>query len=157
MTADGGKVPITEAVRELVGQAALALDAEAFDTFLGLCTEDFQYRIRVMSPELGQEMIWLEQSRVELGKLFAALPEHLTRPGRLTRQVSVASIHEEAAGLLATSVFSVFHTDFAGRTQVLAVGRYVDRWVLDEDAVRLRERDVHLDTRDLGIGSHVPL
>jgi 3-phenylpropionate/cinnamic acid dioxygenase small subunit len=152
----GENGPATDAIRELVGQAALALDAEAFDTFLALCTQDFHYRIRVMSPELGQEMIWLEQTRIDLEKLFEALPEHLTRPGQLTRQVSVATIESQASSWRCTSVFSIFHTDFEGRTQILAVGRYQDQVTSDAGTMRLSERDVYLDTRDLGIGSHVP-
>jgi 3-phenylpropionate/cinnamic acid dioxygenase small subunit len=150
------KAPTSDAIRELVGQAALALDAEAFDDFLAFCTDDFHYRIRVMSPELGREMIWLEQTRTELEKLFEALPEHLTRPGRLTRQVTVATIQSQPPNWQVTSTFSVFHTDFEGRTEILAVGRYQDQVTSDAGTMRLSERDVYLDTRDLGIGSHVP-
>jgi len=150
--------PTQNPVHQLIGSAALALDAEAFDDFLALCTTDFHYLVRVTSPELGQDMIWLEQNREALEKLFAALPEHLTRLGRLTRQVSVASTTEAADRLHVTSVLSVFHTDNEGRTAVMAVGRYHDEVIVDEDdALRLHRREVHLDTRDLGIGSHVPL
>ncbi len=150
--------PILDPVREIVGSAALALDAEAFDDFLALCTPDFHYQVRVTSPELGQDMIWLEQTREELGKLFSALPEHLTRQGQLTRQVSVANTIEAADSLRVTSTFSVFHTDNNGRTAVMAVGRYHDEIVIDDKGeLRLRRRDVDLHTRDLGIGSHVPL
>jgi 3-phenylpropionate/cinnamic acid dioxygenase small subunit len=150
--------PTQNPVHELIGNTALALDAEAFDDFLGLCTTDFHYRIRVTSPELGQDMVWLEQTREELGKLFAALPEHLTRLGRLTRQVSVASTAQASGSLHVTSTLSVFHTDTDGRTAVMAVGRYQDEVVVvDHNVLRLRRREVQLDTRDLGIGSHVPL
>lgn len=151
------KASTADGIRELIGQTTLALDAEAFDDFLALCTDDFHYRIRVMSPELGQEMIWLEQSCVELKQLFAAVPEHLTRPGRLTRQVNVATIQPQDGQWRCTSVFSIFHTDFEGRTRILAVGRYQDQVTSDAGVMRLCERDVYLDTRDLGIGSHVPL
>ncbi len=149
--------PTPNPIQQLIGAAALALDAEAFDDFLALCTADFHYQIRVSSPELGKDMIWLEQSREELEKLFAALPEHITRSGRLTRQVCVANTSEQADTLHVTSTFSVFHTDTNGRSALIAVGRYLDVVVEDHNVLRLSRREVHLDTRDLGIGSHVPL
>ena len=124
MAADRAASPVpASAVNALIGRAGLALDDEDFQAFLDLCTTDFRYRIRVESPELDQEMTWLEQTRTELKTMFASLPEHLTRPGRLTRQVCVASTHERRGRIQVTSVFSIFHNrpgradpDFCGRS-----------------------------------------
>ena len=148
---------VGEEVRELIGAGALALDSEAYAEFLVRCAPGFSYRVTAESPELGQKMVWLEQSREELEKLFAALPEHLTRPGRLTRQVNVARISSVDDGYSVTSTVSVFSTDFEGRSRLLAVGRYEDRVVIGQDCLQLQSRELQLDTRDLGIGSHVPL
>ena len=57
------KRPDPEAVRQLIGRACLALDDADFDTFLDLCATECHYRIRVWSPELDKEMIWLEHDR----------------------------------------------------------------------------------------------
>ena len=151
------KSPAQDPIRQLVGQAALALDAEAFDDFLALCTSDFSYRVSVMSPELGREMTWLEQNREELEKLFAALPDHVTRIDRLTRQVSVAAVEHQPDGLRVTSSVSIFSTDVNGQSALLAVGRYVDHVIARHDELLLSDRELQLDTRDIGIGSHVPL
>ena len=148
---------VGEQIRELIGTTALALDAEAYAEFLARCTPDFNYQVTAMSPELGRKMVWLEQSRDEIEKLFAALPEHLTRPGRLTRQASVARINSVEGGFAVTSTVSVFATDFEGRSRILAVGRYEDRVVAGKECLQLQSRELQLDTRDLGIGSHVPL
>ncbi len=160
---------------ELVARAALALDDEDFAGFLALCTSDFRYEARSWSPELRKWMTWLAQSRSELEALLAALPEHLRRRGRLLRQLGPTIIDSEPAvagesgngavtgALLATTSFAVFHTDPEGRTRLWVVGRYRDRIIpgaaagAASNGVRLASREVVLDTRDLGIGSHVPI
>ncbi len=151
------KAPDPDAVRQLIGRACLALDDGDYQGFLALCAPDFGYRIRVFSPELGKEMIWLEHDRDGLTKLFAALPEHLTRPGRLTRHATVYTQDPQPDALQVTSVVTIYHTDMEGRTETLAVGRYLDRVAEHDGEPRLLSRDVQLETRDLGIGSHAPL
>ena len=146
-----------EGARQLIGRAGLLLDDSDYEGFLALCAPDFSYRIRVWSPELGKDMIWLEHDYGGLAQLCAALPEHLTRPGRLTRHVTVASIDAAPAALQVTSVVTIHHTDLEGRTATLAAGRYLDRIVKQDGELRLQSREVQLDTRDLGIGSHAPL
>jgi methanesulfonate monooxygenase small subunit len=146
-----------EGVRQLIGRVGLLLDDGHYEGFLALCAPDFSYRIRVWSPELARDMIWLEHDYGGLAQLFATLPEHLTRPGRLTRHVTVASIDAGPAALEVTSVVTIHHTDLEGCTATLAVGRYVDRIVEQDGELRLKSREVQLDTRDLGIGSHAPL
>ncbi len=150
---------------ELVARAALALDDEDFAGFLVLCSADFRYEARSWSPELRKWMTWLAQSRAELEALLAALPEHLRRRGRLLRQLgpTIVDAGDAAHTLLATTSFAIFHTDPDGRTRLWVVGRYRDRIVVDAAAapgkpgLRLAAREAVLDTRDLGIGSHVPI
>jgi hypothetical protein len=73
--------------------------------------------------------------------------------------VSVATVDPSNTEnfLVAVSTFIVHHTDLEGRTQTLAVGRYIDIVNMSEEQARLAARDVVLDTRDLGIGLHVPI
>ena len=157
---------------ELVARAALALDDEDFAGFLALCTGDFRYEARSWSPELRKWMTWLAQSRSELEALLAALPEHLRRRGRLLRQLGPTIVDADvpepgaevagaagAVALRATTSFAIFHTDPDGRTRLWVVGRYRDRIVVGAagSGARLASREVVLDTRDLGIGSHVPI
>jgi methanesulfonate monooxygenase small subunit len=148
-----------EAVRPLIGRTCLALDDGDFTTFLAYCDDPFHYRIQVWSPEIKQQMTWLEHDRDGLAELFKSLPEHLQRPGRLHRQVSVATVDPSNTEdfLVVVSTFIVHHTDLEGRTQTLAVGRYIDIVNMSDEKILLAARDVVLDTRDLGIGLHVPL
>lgn len=148
-----------EAVRPLIGGASLALDDGDFETFLGYCDDPFNYRIRVWSPELKKDMTWLEHDRAGLTELFKSLPEHLQRQGRLHRQVTVAKVEPSNVDgfLVVTSSFIVHHTNLEGQTQTLAVGRYIDVVNMTEEKILLTARDVVLDTRDLGIGLHVPI
>lgn len=148
-----------EAVRPLIGGASLALDDGDFETFLGYCDDPFNYRIRVWSPDLKKDMTWLEHDRPGLTELFKSLPEHLQRQGRLHRQVTVAKVEPSNVDgfLVVTSSFIVHHTTLEGQTQTLAVGRYIDVVNMTEEKILLTARDVVLDTRDLGIGLHVPI
>ena len=59
-----------DAVKDLIYQSCLAMDDERFDEYLSLCTEDYQYKVTTYSPELRKEMVWLEQSRTDLGAMF---------------------------------------------------------------------------------------
>ena len=148
-----------ESIRTLIGKSCLTLDDGNFAAYMALCATDYAYRIKVWSPELRKDMIWLEHNRDGLAGVFEALPEHLQRSGRLSRYVSVATIEpdDRVEDYTVVSSLIVHHTDLEGRTQTLAVGRYNDRVVRVGGAVLLSDREVALETRDLGIGLHVPL
>lgn len=149
---------VTAAAAPLIARTALALDEEDYSQFLALCSADFRYEVRTWSPELRKWMTWLAQSRTELEALFATLPEHLRRRGRLLRQLGPTILDVPTPdGVRASTSFAIYHTDLEGRTRIWAVGRYRDRIVPSPHGARLTAREVVLDTRDLGIGSHVPL
>lgn len=148
-----------DAVRELIYRSCSCLDTHDFDGYVALCAPAFRYRIVVHSPELRKEMIWLNHDRDGLAALLAAVPRHLARLGSLQRNATVYTIERDGNGGPArvVSAFSVFDIDNEGRPSVFAVGRYHDR--VDEGGARplLAARDVRLASRDLGIGSHVPI
>lgn len=75
------------------------------------------------------------------------------------RQVTVATVEPSNTEdyLVVTSSLIVHHTNLEGQTQTLAVGRYLDVVNMSAETIVLTARDVILDTRDLGIGLHVPL
>lgn len=146
------------AARELVALSCLALDEEDSTTFLALCAADFNYCIKVDSPELRRSMVWLEHDLDGLGELLTSVGEHLRRSGRLLRHLggSVMLRDSEKCLRLSTS-FSVLHTALDGRTALWAAGRYLDDIGTVDGELRLLQRTVDLHTRDLGIGSHVPI
>lgn len=147
-----------EAINRLIYGGALKLDAEDFKGFLGHCGEEFRYSIRTYSPELGQDMVWLEHGRKGMQDLFAMLPQHVRLKGRFKRHVSVYSVDQEVDGRVrAHSSVLLVHTDSDGTSRLFAAGQYEDLIETDGDAPRLLERVVRLETRDLGPGLHVPV
>jgi 3-phenylpropionate/cinnamic acid dioxygenase small subunit len=143
---------------DLPARAARLLDTHDFEGFLGLCTDDVQYMVRVWSPEIRQDMLWFDHDRAGLTSLFAALPEHVLRPDRMMRHLGQSLIDMDGvdAARIETSL-AVFLTDVDGQSRVWAVGRYEDRVMRVDGQWRLAERVTRLQTRDLGIGTHVPI
>ena len=146
-------------VREVIHRACLCLDREDFDGFLELCAPDFRYQVTAYSPDIRKHMIWLNQDREGLAAMFESLPQHLRRLGTLLRHVSVCIIErdEKSEAASVTSTFLVIHTNLEGQSKVFAAGRYLDTLALGADQALLTSRTTRLETRDLGIGSHVPI
>ena len=147
-------------VRDFLHRVAEALDREAWDEFLAMCAPGFEYRVTAHSYELGRDMIWLVHDLEGLRHLFQVLPEQLGRRGtRMLRHVSVGGIEPaDAEGrVVATSTVIAVKTSPEGASQLFAAGRYVDVVEIAGPAPRLLARETRLDTRELGIGSHVPI
>ncbi len=148
-----------EAARELIYRTCMALDAEDFSTFMSLCTPSFQYRITAYSPEIQKEMTWLDQDFEGMRALLGMVPQHLKRLGTLKRHVSVYTLvpSEDVTGFAVTSSFIVTHTDPEGASRLFAAGNYLDEIDTSTGKPLLASRRAHLESRDLGIGSHIPL
>lgn len=147
-----------EAIAKLIYGGALRLDAEDFKGFMRQCSEEFCYSIRAYSPELGQEMVWLEHDRKGMQDLFAMLPQHVRIKGRFKRHVSVYSVDRESEGRArAQSSVLLVYTDPDGNSKLFAAGQYEDLIETAGELPRLLERVVRLETRDLGPGLHIPV
>jgi methanesulfonate monooxygenase small subunit len=147
-----------DTARDVVARSCLALDEEDTEGFLALCTADFKYRIEVDSPELRRKQLWLDHDRDGLAELLGSMSDHLRRSGRLLRHLGASICHERNVGVLHVSTsFTVLHTALDGSTALWAAGRYLDTVTLVDGAALLAQRLVDLHTRDLGIGSHVPI
>jgi methanesulfonate monooxygenase small subunit len=147
------------AVEETIYRSALLLDERDFEGFLALCAPDFRYTIEAYSPEIRRPMVWLDHDRGEMQLLFRNLPRHNSDHTPLTRHLTVYTVAVDEAGTEATAVsaLQVFRTALdGGATTLFAVGKIHDRLVIDQGEARLRQRTIKLDTRLLGIGSHVP-
>ena len=146
-------------ISTLVYKTCLLMDAELFADYLALCGADFHYQIKTVSPELGQEMTWLDLERDELANLLENVPNHIRLPGKFTRQATVYTIEPNTDGdeAAVTTSLIVIYTDLGGVSRVFASGKYIDRVALNGSAPVLTSRTVWLDTRDLGPGSHIPL
>lgn len=147
-----------EMVVSLIHSSCIVLDSEKFEEFLSLCVPEFRYKITAYSPEIRKEMTWMDHDYEGMEALLKMVPQHLRRLGNLLRHVSVGPIVIGEQSVQVTSTFQVIHTDLHGRSDLFVAGRYFDEIVsVHSDRLALKSRRVHLDTRDLGIGSHVPI
>ncbi len=147
-------------VRDFLHGVADALDREAWDEFLSMCAPGFEYRVTAHSYELGKEMIWLIHDMDGLRHLFDVLPQQLGRKGtRMLRHVSVTGVSPGGADgrVDATSTVIAVRTSPEGVSELFAAGRYLDVVDVAGGTPRLAGRETRLDTRELGIGSHVPI
>jgi methanesulfonate monooxygenase subunit beta len=145
-------------IARMVYATAVKMDAEDFKGFLRQCTEEFRYTIRTYSPELGQEMTWLDHNRKGMQDLFAMLPQHVRMKGRFKRHVTVYSVdRDQDDRARAHSSILLVHTEPDGTSKLFAAGQYEDVIDLSGDTPRLHQRVVRLETRDLGPGMHIPV
>ncbi len=147
-------------VESVVYQSALLLDGRDFQGYLELCEPDFRYVIGAYSPEIRREMVWLDHDKAGLQTLFETLPRHNSDHSPLTRHVTVyrVEVATDGASASAISALQVFRTALdGGATELYAVGKIHDSLRIADGQARLSRRHIKLDTRMLGIGSHIPL
>lgn len=148
------------AFQELVYRAALALDAHDYTAFLALCAPEFRYTISAYSPEIRRDMTWLDHDKPGLENIFTTLPRHNSDRAPLSRHVTVYTVDLSPGGEEATIVtaLQVFQTRLdGGSTALFAIGKIHDRARLISGQALLTNRRIQLDTRQLGIGTHIPL
>jgi methanesulfonate monooxygenase small subunit len=162
---------------DLIYELSLRLDAGDFAGYLERCAPGLRYTIGAYSPELRKPMLWLDLDKPGLRTLFDTLPRHHSDHARLSRHATVYKVdgptsaedrEGDAAGLgvagdgdlQVVSALQVFRTVLdGGATTLFAVGKIFDT-VRPDPAARaalLVRRRIELDTRMLGIGSHLPL
>jgi len=147
------------AVEELVYRTCLALDAHDFERYLALCSLGFRYAVKAHSPEIRRDMVWLDHDRAGMEALFRTLPRHRSDPGRLSRHATVYTVEFEEGETRANVVTGllVFRTaPDGGATSLFAAGKLHDAVDLQDGKALLARRTVILDTRELGIGTHIP-
>ena len=151
---------LRHAVAEVVYRASLRLDAHDFSGFLALCDDDFRYTVGAYSPEIRKQMIWLDHDKAGLTTLFDTLSRHNSDRAPLARHVTVYTVDfsADASEAAVTSALQVFMTSLDGGASALfAVGKIHDVVRVGRGAPLLAQRRIDLETRQLGIGSHIPL
>ncbi len=146
-------------VEELVYRSCLFLDELDFEGFLSLCAADFRYTVHAYAPEIRREVVWLDQDKTGLETLLRNLPRHHSDPSPLTRHATVYTVAFDESGMRSTVVsgLQVFRTDLdGGATSLFAVGKLYDTVALANGTALLEKRSIRLDTRQLGMGSHIP-
>jgi len=147
-------------IEELIYTASLLLDAKDFKGWLDLCSPEFSYAIRTFSREIRKDMIWLEHDYEGMASLVRQLPRHNTDQSEFTRHTTVYTVKADPSGnsAVVVSAVAIYRTTLdGGETKLFAIGRYTDTLVQTPQGWRFRARDLRLETRSLGIGTHYPL
>ena len=151
---------------DVIYQGAALLDAGQFESWLEGTSAGFRYSIHAYSPEIRRNMVWLDHNRAGLHALFELLGKHHVDHATWFRQAVVQRVTSPNPETLeAITQLVVFQTVVdvgdahveAGSSKLFALGRYHDRLVLEGGRWLLDAREVHLDTRQLGIGTHIIL
>jgi methanesulfonate monooxygenase small subunit len=162
-------VETRQRVVEMIYDGCMALNAERWPDFLALCEpQGFRYRITNYSPEILRTQCWMDRDFKGLKSVIELLPKHNTDHSPLTRHAIVYKVLVDATSgeVHAHTQLAIYRTELdgsnshfdSGRTALWAIGRYEDRIRADGDGgARLLERNVVLDTRQIDIGSHLPL
>jgi 3-phenylpropionate/cinnamic acid dioxygenase small subunit len=156
-------------VSDLIYAGCMALNAENWKAFLETCDpKGFRYRITNYSPEIRREQCWMDRDFKGLKGILDLLPRHNSDHSPLTRHATVyrTALDEGSGEIHATTQVAIYRTQLdgmnshfeSGRTSLFAIGRYDDRLRVSTDGrPRLAARTVVLDTRQVDIGSHMPL
>ncbi|MGC4093152.1 MAG: nuclear transport factor 2 family protein [Polyangiaceae bacterium] len=159
-----GQVELRAALTDIIVHGAYLLDERRFGDWLALTAPGFRYRIEAYSPELRKDMVWLDHNRAGIAALIELLPKHHGDGADWLRQVSVGRLVDDGAERASsTSALSVFRTPRdvgdshveGGSSSLFLVGHYHDRFELHTNGWLLSERRVRLQTRQLGVGSHL--
>lgn len=149
-----------QSLSDFLYRVCLMLDARNFKDWLDVCAEGFTYAIRAWSPEIRKDMTLLDLDLEGLTTLVKQLPRHNTDQSVFTRHMSVYTVEADVAGGLYSAVSSVtvYRTELdGGTTRLFALGRYHDKLRAVPEGWRMASREVRLETRNLGIGTHYPL
>jgi methanesulfonate monooxygenase small subunit len=153
------KVDPEKAATDLVYRSCLLLDEKKFNEFLDLCADDFTYTITAYSPETRADMTWMDEDKTSMRRMLDVLPKHNSDHSPLSRHATVYRVDYDDKKKRASvvSALQVFKTALdGGATQLFAVAKLYDTISLNGKGARLVSRNVRLDTRMLGIGSHLP-
>lgn len=131
-------------LRDFYDDYAACLDAEALRDFPDFFTEDALYRvISRENHDDGLELspIYCLGRAMIVDRVTATLEAALYQPRSLRHFVSgVRVLGEDEGEVRATANFLIIESLVEQEPQILMVGRYIDRVVREDGALRFRER-----------------
>ena len=145
-------------IKNMLHETFVHLDDEDYGAYLKLCAPAFRYRITTYSPDLRKDQVWLDHDREEMAELFGNIQYHVRMPGTFFRHGHVYRIDRNGTGVAKALTSMVVHyTEPVGDSRVFALCRYHDDIDLSSGTPLLASREVRLETRQLGTGSHIPM
>lgn len=158
---------ILQPIQDLVYRSCLYMNDESWKDYLSLCDpQSFRYRVTNYSPEIRREQCWADRDFKGMKASFDLMPRHNSDRSKLTRQVQIYTVDYDGQSKEANvvSALTIYRTQLdgtmsyieSGQTALYAVGLYKDRIRMTDEAPKLVDRVVQLDTRQLDVGSHKP-
>lgn len=154
MTVLAETVSNREKLQNLVIEAASLFDDGKFAEWLSSnCAASFKYQVTAYSDEIGKKMVWMSEDRTSLTNLMENVRSHEQYPGKLRRHVGLLRLLFERDNKYRTETpVVIWHTSSQGLTQLFAVARYVDEFLVETESPLFTSREVMLDTRRLPMG-----
>ncbi|HEX2199229.1 MAG TPA: aromatic-ring-hydroxylating dioxygenase subunit beta [Burkholderiales bacterium] len=138
-----------EAIRELLDEYAERIDAERYEDWLELFTEDSVYQViprENVEQNLPASLIYCNSKNVLRDRIVSLLNANEYNPHYDRHMISGVRIVEQDEGLWQVSAnYAVFQTSHEGQSRLFSVGRYADKIVRQNDRLLFREKRVIVD------------
>jgi len=141
---------IKEEMRDLLDEYAEYIDAERYDDWLTLFTEDSVYQViprENADQNLPASLIYCSSKNVLRDRIVSLVNANEYNPHYDRHIISGVRVTEEQNGAwhLAAN-YAVFQTNVEGQSKLFSVGRYADKVVRHDGRLLFREKRVTVDT-----------
>ena len=141
---------IKEQVRELLDEYAECIDAERYDDWLALFTEDSIYQIiprENIEQNLPASLVYCNNKNVLRDRIVSLVNANEYNPHYDRHIISGVRVTEEKDGVWRVDAnYAVFQTSVEGQSRVFSVGRYADKVVRRDGRLLFQEKRVMVDT-----------
>jgi 3-phenylpropionate/cinnamic acid dioxygenase small subunit len=149
-----------DAIEDLLGDYAEAIDDGALERWPAFFTEDGEYRIITReSHEAGLPIgiLYCNSRGMMEDRVSALRTANIYEPHAYRHMLGRPRFEPKADGFAVRSNFCVFRIAQDGDTVTFATGRYLDQIVREGDTLRFNSRRVVLDSRRVDILLVLPL
>ena len=151
---------VRDAIEDLLGEYAEAIDDGALERWPSLFTVDGAYQIitrESYAAGLPIGIMYCDSRGMMEDRVQALRTANIYEPHGYRHLLGRARFERDGDGFAVRSNFCVFRIAQDGDTVVFATGRYLDRVVEDDGGLRFRSRRVVLDSRRVDILLVIPL
>jgi anthranilate 1,2-dioxygenase small subunit len=151
---------VREAIEDILAAYAEAIDDWQIERWPDFFTEDGTYKIitrESFDAGLPIGIMYCDSRGMMQDRVNALRTANIYEPHSYRHLLGRPRIETDGGGFAARSNFCVFRVGQDGETVVFATGRYMDRLVRDDGALRFKGRLVVLDSRRVDILLVLPL
>jgi anthranilate 1,2-dioxygenase small subunit len=141
---------IKEEIRDLLDEYAECIDAERYDDWLALFTEDSVYQIiprENVEQNLPASLVYCTSKNLLRDRITSLVNANEYNPHYDRHMISGVRVSEERDGSWRVAAnYAVFQTNVEGQSRVFSVGRYADQVVRENGRLLFKEKRVMVDT-----------